>query len=237
MTEKIKLVHEKITDGIANSRKGSGIIEDEWENRKVDDAGVNSVSLGSVGSSNLYQMIAACGAKCNEIDLIATRTSRPPSANWNKFIQNAPRCAAARGIRESSYFHKRQSFEGGAVPQCLKKLVKELEQLEDHLPAEPNCSIWLRYDEDTPQYIRALLAAPLPGPTPYSGGVYAFDMYVPNDYPQTNPKVQLLTTGGGRVRFGPNLYACGKVCLSLLGTWEGTFLKKEFFVQNEKLFG
>ena len=51
--------------------------------------------------------------------------------------------------------------------------------------------------------------------------MFAFDIYIPNDYPQSNPKVQLLTTGGGRVRFGPNLYADGKVCLSLLGTWEG----------------
>lgn len=65
------------------------------------------------------------------------------------------------------------------------------------------------------------MAAPLPGPTPYSGGLFAFDVYVPNDYPRTNPRVQFLTTGGGRVRFGPNLYACGKVCLSLLGTWPG----------------
>lgn len=27
--------------------------------------------------------------------------------------------------------------------------------------------------------------------------------------------------GGGLVRFNPNLYNCGKVCLSLLGTWSG----------------
>ena len=27
--------------------------------------------------------------------------------------------------------------------------------------------------------------------------------------------------GGGSVRFNPNLYNCGKVCLSLLGTWSG----------------
>ena len=33
--------------------------------------------------------------------------------------------------------------------------------------------------------------------------------------------VQLRTTGNGAVRFNPNLYNCGKVCLSLLGTWEG----------------
>jgi hypothetical protein len=30
-----------------------------------------------------------------------------------------------------------------------------------------------------------------------------------------------MTTGGGTTRFNPNLYANGKVCLSLLGTWRG----------------
>lgn len=35
------------------------------------------------------------------------------------------------------------------------------------------------------------------------------------------PQVHLCTTGGNRVRFNPNLYNCGKVCLSLLGTWSG----------------
>lgn len=30
-----------------------------------------------------------------------------------------------------------------------------------------------------------------------------------------------MTTGSGTVRFNPNLYKDGKVCLSLLGTWRG----------------
>ena len=34
-------------------------------------------------------------------------------------------------------------------------------------------------------------------------------------------QVQFRTTGNGSVRFNPNLYQDGKVCLSLLGTWEG----------------
>ena len=34
-------------------------------------------------------------------------------------------------------------------------------------------------------------------------------------------QMSFLTTGGGTVRFNPNLYNCGKVCLSLLGTWSG----------------
>lgn len=34
--------------------------------------------------------------------------------------------------------------------------------------------------------------------------------------------MNLQTTGQGTVRFNPNLYHCGKVCLSLLGTWSGS---------------
>ena len=29
----------------------------------------------------------------------------------------------------------------------------------------------------------------------------------------------MTTTSGGQVRFNPNLYSTGKVCLSILGTW------------------
>jgi hypothetical protein len=34
--------------------------------------------------------------------------------------------------------------------------------------------------------------------------------------------MNITTTGAGQIRFNPNLYACGKVCLSLLGTWRGS---------------
>ena len=48
-----------------------------------------------------------------------------------------------------------------------------------------------------------------------------FDFFFPGKYPNSPPTVNFRTTGGGSVRFNPNLYNCGKVCLSLLGTWEG----------------
>ena len=79
--------------------------------------------------------------------------------------------------------------------------------------------IWLRYDDECPQFMRAIITGP--SSTPYAHGLFAFDIYVPDSYPNVAPKVQLLTTGGGVMRFSPNLYANGKVCLSLLGTWSG----------------
>ena len=52
-------------------------------------------------------------------------------------------------------------------------------------------------------------------------GLFEFHAYFPPTYPNEVPRVLLKTTGNGTVRFNPNLYANGKVCLSLLGTWSG----------------
>src|SRR5882762_3335190 len=60
-----------------------------------------------------------------------------------------------------------------------------------------------------------------PDDTPYAGGLFEFDCFLPIDYPHHPPLMHLRTTGRGSVRFNPNLYNCGKVCLSLLGTWPG----------------
>jgi len=59
-----------------------------------------------------------------------------------------------------------------------------------------------------------------PDNTPYEGGFYMFSFEMPNDYPRNPPKVKFLTTNGS-IRFHPNLYSNGKVCLSILGTWSG----------------
>jgi ubiquitin-protein ligase len=58
--------------------------------------------------------------------------------------------------------------------------------------------------------------------TPYAHGAFVYDIYFDANYPNGPPKVILTTTGGGSIRFNPNLYAEGKVCLSILGTWRGT---------------
>lgn len=65
--------------------------------------------------------------------------------------------------------------------------------------------------------------------TPYSNGVFVFDIYCPPDYPNTNCLVTHVTRNGSLVHanngpggFSPNLHNdSGKVCLSLLGTWDG----------------
>jgi ubiquitin-protein ligase len=95
--------------------------------------------------------------------------------------------------------------------------MSELANLQETLPQSP--AIWVRFDEDVPQYLRILITGPRG--TPYSLGLFCFDLFVPTNYPNAPPVMKLLTTGRGTVRFSPNLYANGTVCLSLLNTWEG----------------
>jgi len=58
--------------------------------------------------------------------------------------------------------------------------------------------------------------------TAYAHGAFVYDLYFGDSYPNKAPSCLLATTGGNSVRFNPNLYREGKVCLSLLGTWGGS---------------
>jgi ubiquitin-conjugating enzyme E2 Z len=67
--------------------------------------------------------------------------------------------------------------------------------------------------------VKALIIGP--PQSPYQYGFFEFSIRFGSDYPSKPPKVEARTTNGGRCRFNPNIYAGGKVCLSILGTWHG----------------
>jgi len=100
-----------------------------------------------------------------------------------------------------------------------KRILREFSSLQKSLPFNYETSIFFRYCENSINKIKFLIIGPKD--TPYQDGCYIFDMLLPTSYPLTNPRVNFLTTGKGTVRFNPNLYNNGKVCLSLLGTWQG----------------
>lgn len=102
---------------------------------------------------------------------------------------------------------------------AVKRISHELSSLEENLPVRSETSIFVRVCDDQFGYVRALITGP--ENTPYESGCYLFDIIFPTNYPENPPKVTFLTTGNGSVRFNPNLYENGKVCLSLLGTWSG----------------
>lgn len=106
-----------------------------------------------------------------------------------------------------------------AGSNMIRAAHKELRRLKAGLPLTPGSSIFLRYEKARPYRMRFIITGPQG--TPYDSGMFVFDVSLPPQYPTVPPVVKIMTTGGGNVRFNPNLYACGTVCLSLLGTWSG----------------
>lgn len=100
------------------------------------------------------------------------------------------------------------------------RLAQEIADLSNSLPNDHTNAIFVRVDETRVDVMKAIICGA--AETPYAHGCFEFDLYFDPRYPQTPPKCQLVTTGSGAVRFNPNLYADGKVCLSLLGTWRGS---------------
>jgi len=110
---------------------------------------------------------------------------------------------------------------GNPSSQIIFRVAQEISSLAapNALPVTSSSSIFVRSDDEKSTLLKAVITGP--EETPYTGGVYEFDIYFPTKYPTVPPKVTFRTTGNGTVRFNPNLYNEGKVCLSLLGTWEG----------------
>jgi ubiquitin-protein ligase len=104
-------------------------------------------------------------------------------------------------------------------PKSLMRISSEFSSMRKNLPNNWDTSIVVRASTNNLNIFSFVITGPKD--TPYHNGIYEFHAHFPKTYPDTVPKVLLDTTGNSSVRFNPNLYNCGKVCLSLLGTWAG----------------
>jgi ubiquitin-protein ligase len=105
------------------------------------------------------------------------------------------------------------------VPKTIKRIFKDIENLRDVCSSLTDARVKIFASEESLLLWKFIIVPP--SDTGYFGGMFEFHMILPYDYPNAPPKVILMTTCGGTIRFNPNLYANGKVCLSLLGTWAG----------------
>jgi ubiquitin-protein ligase len=100
--------------------------------------------------------------------------------------------------------------------ETISRLLKDVKQIMKN-PLTEN-GIYYAHDDSDMLKGYALIIGP--SDTPYFGGNYFFEFNYPADYPHSPPVVKYCTNGNN-IRFNPNLYVCGKVCVSLLNTWRG----------------
>ena len=100
--------------------------------------------------------------------------------------------------------------------ETITRLLKDVKQIMKN-PLTDNGIYYVHDDVDMLKGYALIIGQP---GTPYFGGNYFFEFTYPADYPHSPPKVKYWTNGNN-IRFNPNLYVCGKVCVSLLNTWRG----------------
>jgi len=100
--------------------------------------------------------------------------------------------------------------------ECIKRLVKDVSDLYKH-PLHSEGIYYTHNDEDMLKGYALIIG---PKDSVYEDGFFLFRFIYPTDYPYSPPKV-VFETNDGIVRVHPNLYRSGKVCLSVLNTWQG----------------
>ncbi|KMT16285.1 hypothetical protein BVRB_3g054350 [Beta vulgaris subsp. vulgaris] len=98
------------------------------------------------------------------------------------------------------------------IASVHKKIMQEWKVLSENLPE----SIFVRAYETRIDLLRAAIVGAQG--TPYHDGLFFFDIAFPSDYPAKPPVVYYHSFG---YRINPNIYNNGRVCLSLLNTWNG----------------
>jgi ubiquitin-conjugating enzyme E2 Z len=98
----------------------------------------------------------------------------------------------------------------------IRRLAKDIRDIHKH----PLTEHGIHYIHDNDDILQGSALIIGPKNSIYEGGYYIFSFKFPVNYPHS-PPVVIFNTTNGHTRFHPNLYKSGKVCLSLLNTWEG----------------
>ncbi|KAI1849902.1 hypothetical protein JX265_013489 [Neoarthrinium moseri] len=150
--------------------------------------------------------------KANEMDIDGGKGKKPATLSWSEYHrEHAVREIEDDRILHNHYFSKQGSAAATSLPPKgrMKRLITEISTLQTSLPE----GIFVIHGSSRLDVMKFLIIGPKG--TPYEYGFFEFDLYCPVDYPSSPPKVQFKTTGGGKIRFNPNLYDDGK------GTWSG----------------
>jgi len=104
-----------------------------------------------------------------------------------------------------------------------KRITNEIKELHKSTDVFAQNGIYFHIEDDNMNIIYTMFVGQKD--TPYEGGFYFVKFEYPSDYPMQPPKATYCTQGylvkSIKIRFNPNLYTCGKVCLSMLNTWSG----------------
>ena len=100
-----------------------------------------------------------------------------------------------------------------AIPMRSRRIMGDLKELLK----DPLHEVFIHFDESD---INQMIVMIRGQEGPYEFCQFLFHIRFSDDYPMSPPVVKFCSSDG-KTRLKPNLYIEGKVCLSILGTWQG----------------
>uniref|UniRef100_A0A336MDJ5 CSON000051 protein n=1 Tax=Culicoides sonorensis TaxID=179676 RepID=A0A336MDJ5_CULSO len=146
------------------------------------------------------------GDESTDLTAITTNDSQNPLSDTLEYFQ------ILESAPSSHKFHL-TVFHPTNAHNFFKTVNKEHQLLRSSLPP----GVWVRSFEDRLDLLSVMIQGPKS--TPYEEGLFIFDIQLGPDYPKTPPLCHYISFCSDRLN--PNLYEDGKVCVSLLGTWQG----------------
>lgn len=88
-----------------------------------------------------------------------------------------------------------------------QRILKETQKLA----TDPIVGIYAEPEKENPRYFNVMIAGPKD--SPYEGGLFKLQLYLPEEYPMVPPKVLFMTK-----IYHPNIDFLGRICLDILKT-------------------
>merc|ERR1712178_67899 len=98
---------------------------------------------------------------------------------------------------------------GGTMAAADGRLPKRIIKETQRLMADPAPGISACPSEENQRYFNVIIMGP--ADTPYHGGMFKLELFLPEDYPMSAPKVRFLTK-----IYHPNIDKIGRICLDIL---------------------
>jgi len=187
--------------------------DDDWESEDEDEKMPDLIPQQTQTPPTSTPITPPDAGKPNDV-MPLDSASQPPSKEPEQYLvlSDAPPAS-----------HRYASEPSSTGPAHMKRVQKEhrILQKSGALPG----GVYVRTWESRLDLIRALFIGP--SDTPYQDAPFVIDFYLPPSFPSEPPQAFFHSWSGesglgGVGRVNPNLYEDGKICLSLLGTWEGS---------------
>jgi len=213
--EKSKAMKDALKDASKPEfNEAHGILESKLKNKLKEYEDTSKAMKEALeDASNLLDLTGGQALPPPPSASTSATTSKADSGSWTPSLMSS--LALKVGAAKWDPLESQDWDAAKPSEQCFLRIKRDMMTIFQ----EPPPGMFIAPDEQDMTKIHALVTGPFD--TPYEGGFFYFLIRCPPNYPINPPRVRLMTTGGGTVRFNPNLYANGKVCLSILGTWPG----------------